>query len=158
MSVHKKTDPKLAKEKLRRYCAYQERCHSEVRQKLISLGVFGDDTEEIISYLIVEGFLNEERFAKIFAGGKFRMKKWGRLKIVSALEKKGVSRNCIKAGLKEIDEENYLETLTKLLSEKLLLTTEENLYVKRDKLSQFAIQRGFEPELVWTCLKELCPD
>ncbi len=154
----KKLTPQQARERIQRYCAYQERSHEEVRSKLFQLGLSSADAEEIIAALIVEGFLNEERFAKAFAGGKFRLKKWGKLKIENALEKKGISKNCIRSGLKEIDAEDYLETLKKILEEKSEKFEELNLYVKRDKLSQFAILKGYEPELVWKQLRELLPD
>jgi regulatory protein len=153
-----KTESSQAKQKILRYCAYQERAHSEVRSKLYDIGVYGDQAEELISYLILEGFLNEERFAKTFAGGKFRVKKWGRIKIQNALEQKDVSKKCIAIGLKEIDQEDYEKALTHLLEEKYKLLDEPNLFVKRDKLSQYVIQKGYEPDLVWKIIKETFRD
>ena len=97
--------------KLRHYCAYQERCHEEVRTKLLSLKVYGDGLEEIINQLISEDFLNEERFAKAYAGGKFRMKKWGRGKIIQGLKARKISDYCIKQGMSEIPEEDYQKFL-----------------------------------------------
>jgi regulatory protein len=141
--------PQQAKEKIRRYCAYQERSHQEVRLKLYEYGLHLTVVDEIITGLITEGFLNEERFAKAFAGGKFRMKKWGRIKIAHALEAKGVSRNCIAIGLREIDEATYLATLRELLKEKSETLEHDNVYAHRDGLSKYAIQKGYEPELVW---------
>jgi regulatory protein len=108
-----------AKQKALRYCAYQERSHQEVKNKLYELGLNSSDADELLTYLITEGFLNEERYAKLFAGGKFRIKHWGRIKIVHALESKGLSRNCIRIGLKEIDEDDYVLTLKRLISEKV---------------------------------------
>jgi regulatory protein len=154
----KKLTPQQAREKIQGYCAYQERSHEEVRNKLFQFGISSSDADEIITALILDGFLNEERFAKAYAGGKFRMKKWGRLKIENALGKKGVSKNCIRSGLKEIDEGDYVITLRQILEGKADNIEEENLYVKRDKLSQFAILKGYEPELVWKLLKEIFPD
>lgn len=149
----KKLSVQQAREKISRYCAYQERSHLEVRKKLYEFGLYRDDVEEIISLLITDGFLNEERFAKAFAGGKFRIKKWGRIKIVHALEGKGVSKNCIKLALKEIDDVDYQEILNRLIEEKSgILSQEENEYVKKDKLSKFLIQRGFEPDIVWATI------
>jgi regulatory protein len=153
----KKLSPQQAREKIERYCAYQERSHLEVRNKLFTLGLFENDVDEILSTLIVDGFLNEERFAKAYAGGKFRLKKWGKIKIANGLEKKGVSKNCIKSGLKEIDLEDYTETLKQLLVQKSEQLEEPNLYVKRDKLSNYAILKGYEPPLVWEVLRELLP-
>jgi regulatory protein len=151
--MKKKLTPSEARQKIYRYCAYQERSHHEVRDKLYSYGLFKDEVEEILSHLITEGFLNEERFAKAFAGGKFRMQKWGRIKITHELEARGLTPNCIKAGLKEIDEQSYLVTLRELLTRKSGQTSEENDFVKRDKLARYAIQKGFEPELVWSIIK-----
>jgi regulatory protein len=103
-------------EKLKKYCAYQERSQFEVRQKLVKEGVRGVDAEAILAGLITDGFLSEERFARTFARGKFRIKKWGRLKIQSALKSKGVSPTCIRCGLSEINETEYLATLKSLVS------------------------------------------
>src|SRR3954470_11095456 len=101
----KKFTPQQAKEKIQRYCAYQERCHQEVRHKLFEFGLYQSEVDEILTGLITDGFLNEERFAKAFAGGKFRMKKWGRIKITHELEARNISKNCIRTGLLEIDDE-----------------------------------------------------
>jgi regulatory protein len=147
--------PHQAKEKIQRYCAYQERSHQEVRNKLYEYGLHRTDADEMITSLITEGFLNEERFAKAFAGGKFRLKKWGRIKITHALEGKGVSGNCILIGLREIDEDAYVRTLRELLKEKSESLEEDNVYARRDRLSKYAIQKGFEPELVWKVIKGL---
>lgn len=146
-----------AKQKALRYCAYQERCHQDVKNKLYELGLRSTHVDELLTFLITEGFLNEERFAKTFAGGKFRIKKWGRIKIVHALEGKGLTKNCIKIGLKEIDEADYLQTLEGLLKAKLAEIAEPNLFVAKDKASKYAIQKGFEPDLVWSTLKPLQP-
>lgn len=142
-----------ARQKALRYCAYQERCHQEVKNKLYELGLKSSDADELLTYLITEGFLNEERYARLFAGGKFRIKKWGRVKIIHALESKGLSKNCIRLGLKEIDEDDYRQTLKKLITEKLSVNTEENSFAARDKISKSLIQKGYEPELVWKFLK-----
>ena len=149
--------PRQAKEKIERYCAYQERSHHEVRSKLYTFGLYRDDVEEILSGLITDGYLNEERFAKAFAGGKFRMKKWGRTKITHALEEKGVSQSCIRSGLREIDDDDYVNTLRALLKEKLPLIEEDSLYVVRHRLSKYAIQKGYEPELVWREIHAMVP-
>jgi regulatory protein len=151
----KKYTPDQAKEKILQYCAYQERSHREVRNKLYEYGLYSSEVEELLSYLITERFLNEERFAKAFAGGKFRMKKWGKIKIVHELEAHGISKNCIKAGLKEIGEEDYHSTLKDLLEKKRDLLSDENEFVKRDKIAKYTMQKGYEPELVWKLIKEL---
>lgn len=150
--------PQEAKERIQRYCAYQERSHAEVKDKLYGYGLHRAQVEEMLVNLITDGFLNEERFAKAFAGGKFRTKKWGRVKIAHSLEAKGVSGNCIRIGLKEIDESDYLRVLKQLLKEKCARLTAENVYVVRDRLSKYAIQKGYESELVWKEVRELIPD
>ena len=149
--------PQQATEQIRRFCAYQERSHLEVRNKLYSYGLYRNDVDDILATLVTDGFLNEERFAKAFCGGKFRMKKWGRIKITHALESKGVSPNCIRIGLREIDEQSYFETLRRLLEDKRETLPEENPFTLRDKLSAYAIQKGYEPELVWKEIYDLIP-
>ncbi|MEO7992498.1 MAG: regulatory protein RecX [Chryseolinea sp.] len=146
-----------AKQKIFRYCAYQERCHSEVRNKLYEYGLYRPDIDNIISFLITEGFLNEERFAKAYAGGKFRIKQWGKLKIQLELELRGLTKNCIKIGLKEIDDADYTKTLEGLILKKQSQLDEENKFVLRDKIAQYVIQKGYEPELVWSTIKSVIP-
>ncbi len=153
----KSVSPEEARQKIRRYCAYQERSHLEVRNKLYEYGLYSSEIGEIITELIEDGFLNEERFAKLFAGGKFRMKKWGRTKIVHALESKGVSANCIRIALTEIDGEDYRSTLHHLLSQKLTSLDEDNPFVIRDRLASYAIRKGYEADLVWKVIYSLIP-
>jgi len=144
-----------AKIKLHTYCAYQERSHQEVRRKLDSLGVYGDPAEQIIADLITAGYLNEERFAKAFAGGKFRIKGWGRLRIQRELESHGVTKFCIRTGMQEIGEEDYQKTLDKLLRKKAALLTDDAPIVKRDKLARYAISKGYESDLVWKLIDDI---
>ncbi|MDP5139571.1 MAG: RecX family transcriptional regulator [Spirosomaceae bacterium] len=137
------------------YCAYQERTQDEVRQRLKDWNVWGDDAEEIITELILENFLNEERFAKVFAGSKFRVKKWGRRKIIFELKKRRLSDYCIKAGMNEIDDEAYYETLTALIEKKKHdYRKEENEYKLNQKIAQFAVGKGYESNLIWEILRE----
>ena len=139
--------------KLRHFCAYQERCHEEVRTKLLSLKVYGDTLEEIINKLIEEDFLNEERFAKAFAGGKFRIKKWGRVKIKIELKKRKISDYCIKKGMQEIDEDEYIKTLKSILVKKLKENPKGKEQVRNYKAAQYAMSRGFEGDLVLDILR-----
>jgi regulatory protein len=140
--------------KAAKFCAYQERTQQEVREKIKDYGFYGDEVEEVICRLIEDNFINEERFAKVFAGGKFRLKKWGKLKIENALRQKGISEYCIKQGLAEIEEEDYLSTLASLIEKKIPLITAENEYIRNHKLAQFLIQKGYESELVWKTIKD----
>lgn len=142
--------------KLQHFCAYQERCHQEVKQKILDLGIYGEEVDEIIATLIENNFLNEMRFAEVFAGGKFRIKKWGRNKIKQALKQKRVSEYCIKKALKqEIPTEDYYQTLVKVLEKKNKLLKESNHYKRRQKLARYAMDRGFESSLVWEVIKSL---
>jgi regulatory protein len=141
--------PDQAVPKIKQYCAYQERCHSEVRDKLYSFGLNKVEIEEIISVLITENYLNEERFAIHYAGGKFRMKQWGKIKIKQSLKFKQVSDYCIKKALKEIDLKEYEKTFQKLAEQKLkTLKSEKNIFIKKRKLQDFLLQKGFENDLV----------
>ncbi len=144
----------IALEKLRKYCAYQDRCHNEVRSKLLTLKVYGDDLEEIMSALISEDFLNEERFAKSFARGKFKMKKWGRIKIKNELKKRHVSSYCIQKGMNEIVEEDYLQTIEKLIKRHRLFS-DIHSYGERNKIIQHLQRKGFEYETIQQVLGEL---
>lgn len=137
-----------ALQKLKHYCAYQERCHSEVKEKLYSLGVWKKDHDEITATLIEENYLNEERFAMAFAGGKFRIKHWGRVKIKYELKQKQVSDYSIKKALKQIDEEEYMKLLNKLAKEKYAALKNEQYLIRKKKTMDYLIGRGFEGELV----------
>ncbi|OLY90950.1 regulatory protein [Cnuella takakiae] len=137
-----------ALQKLRQYCAYQERSHFEVQQKLWDLGVRRADHDEIIASLIEDDYLNEERFAIQYAGGKFRMKSWGRRKILYGLKEKRVSDYSIKKAMKSLDEEAYEHTLKKLAEDKYASLRGEQYLVRKKKTQDFLLQRGFEPELI----------
>lgn len=139
-------------EKMKKYCAYQERSQSEVRQKLYGFGLNNDEIENALCSLIEQNFLNEERFAKTFARGKFRQKKWGKVKIKQHLKQKKISDYCIKTALEEINTEDYLAALDLVLSKKEELLNEENNFIKKQKIAKHAINKGFENDLVWNYL------
>lgn len=151
----KKISPEEALLKMQSWCAYQERCQQETRDKLYEWGLWTDAVENIIAELISQNFINEERFAIAYAGGKFRIKKWGRYKIVAGLKLRKISEYCIKKAMKEISEEDYLNTLKKILSTKEKQLIEKNLIKKKYKLLQYAYSRGFEQDLVLDVLKEM---
>ena len=144
-----------ALQKLKHYCAYQERSHSEVKEKLYSLGVWKKDHDEIIAKLIEENYLNEERFAMAYAGGKFRVKQWGRIKIKYALKQKQVSDYSIKKALKQIDEEDYLKVLGKLAKEKYAALKNEQYLLRKKKTMDYLLQKGFESELIKRVVEEI---
>jgi len=136
-------------QKLKHFCGYQERCHLEVREKLYDLGVSNTLHDEIVSTLIEENYLNEERFAVAFVGGKFRVKQWGRVKIKHELKQKQVSEYNIRKAMKEIDEQDYYNTLRKLYEEKWnSLKGEKNRFIKLSKTRNYLLQKGFESDAV----------
>ena len=142
-------------QKLKHYCAYQERCHKEVKEKLYSFGLYKRDVEELISRLIEENYLNEERFACQFAGGKFRMKQWGKVKIEHELKQKQISAYCIKKGLREIPDDDYHQTLQRIATKKFETLKEETTYIQRGKLTEYLLMKGYERELVNAVVKTL---
>lgn len=144
--------PQQALLKLRDWCAYQERCQQEVRDKLYALGLHYNDVENLLSQLISENFVNEERFAKAFAGGKFRMKKWGRIKIKNELKARRLSEYCIRKGLAEINSNDYFETLRRLIRKKEQEVKEKNPLRKKQKLLRYTLGKGYEQELIFEIL------
>jgi len=148
---------RLILQKAASYCAYQERTQDEVRQRLKKWNVWGEESDEIIAELISQNYLSEERFAKTYAGGKFRMKNWGRMKIKQELHRRGLSEYSIEKGMKEIGDKAYLEGLKEILTKKkiLLERTETDKYKLKQKLVRFALGKGYESELVWKTIEEM---
>ncbi|MGG7666770.1 regulatory protein RecX [Dyadobacter sp. BHUBP1] len=148
---------RLILQKAASYCAYQERTQDEVKQRLKKWNVWGDEADEIIAELISMNYLSEERFAKTYAGGKFRVKNWGRMKIRQELNRRGLSTYSIEKGMNEIGDEDYVSGLRELLSKKrdLLSKTEADPFKLKQKLARFALGKGYESELVWKELGEL---
>lgn len=140
---------------LENYCAYQERCHKEVEQKLYDINMIPEAREVIILHLLQHNFLNEERFAKAFARGKFSIKKWGKIRIINELKFRNISAYNIKSSLKEINDEDYIKTIQFIAEKKAALINESNLFKKRSKLATFLISKGFESELVFKTIKDL---
>lgn len=140
--------------KAQKYCSYQERSQQEVRDKLYSWGLHQRDVENVISELIDSNFLKEERFATAFAGGKFRVKKWGKNKIRMALEQKKVSAPLISKALKEITDNDYSKALREVIRSYSKKVTEKEPFKRKYKIASYAIRRGYEPEMVWEVLKE----
>jgi regulatory protein len=145
----------LLKDALRKaamFCAYQERTQQEVRDKLKEWGVFGDDSEEVIAELIQQNYLNEERFAKSFAGGKFRVKGWGKRKIKQHLQQRGISGYNLDQAMKEIAPDDYRETLADLLDKKRRSIRDDNPLVVKQKLIRYALSKGYESDLIFSVL------
>ncbi len=131
------------------FCAYRDRSHKEVEEKLKALRMIPAACEQIIMKLMLEGFLNEERFARSFVRGKFRIKKWGRNKIKQELKIREISTPIIKLAFTEIDEEIYLSTLGELAVKKLNLINEANAIKRKKKLINYLLQKGYEPQLIY---------
>lgn len=142
-------------DKLRHFCSYRDRAHTEVENKLHQLGMWNEDADEIMAALITEGYLNEERFARSFVRGKFRIKNWGRKKIVQALKFKKVSPYCIRKGLEEIDEEEYWATLSKLATGKYAALKKEQYLRRQYKTTQYLLSKGYEADLIRDAINEL---
>ena len=143
-------------QKLKRYCAYQERSHHEVRRKLLSLKIYGEMLEDVIVLLVQEDFLNEERFARSYARGKYRIKKWGRRKIKEGLKQKGVSEYCIKKALTEIDPDLYEDHLRELLSKYYNNRRDKyERHILYTKTIEYALSKGYEYELVKERMKSV---
>ena len=148
---------KEATKKLEGYCAYQERCHQEVNQKLREMGMIPEAIDQIITHLIKENYLNEERFAQSFARGKFNIKKWGKNRISNELEQRHISKYNIKTALREINDETYLDTLAALAEKRLEAIKEANKQKRRKKLADYLLYRGWESHLVYAKISELIP-
>ncbi|MEO5983917.1 MAG: regulatory protein RecX [Ferruginibacter sp.] len=141
-------------QKIKSYCAYQERCHREVKEKLYCLGLYKPQVEILLSRLIEENFLNEERFATAYAGGKFRVKQWGRVKIRYQLKQKGVSEFCIRKGLLSIERDDYYHTLKKLFENKQREIKESDLYKKKKTIQTYLMQKGYEMDEIRKMINE----
>ncbi|MEO6884577.1 MAG: RecX family transcriptional regulator [Bacteroidia bacterium] len=146
------TDVTIGLQKAEKYCAYQERCQQELRNKLYEWGLYSSDVEKIISQLISDNFLNEERFAKAFAGGKFRIKKWGKIKIENELKKKKISAYSIKKALQILDDNDSRKNLKKLLEKKYPDLSKEKSKTDKYKAARYFIGKGYESEMVWKML------
>jgi regulatory protein len=139
-----------AAEKIKHFCAYQERCHQETSAKLYSFGLRTHEVNGLLAMLIEENYLNEERFAIAYAGGKFRQNKWGKIKIKMALRQKQVSEYCINKAFAEIKDVDYLSQLDKLAKEKIaLLKKEKNILIKKNKVLQYLMQKGYEQPFIY---------
>ena len=134
--------------KLEYYCVYQDRCHQEVEKKLQEYQLIPEAREKILLHLFQENFLNEERFSKSFARGKFRIKKYGKQRIVKELKYRGISAYNIKTALKEIDDDEYLITANLLVEKKEASLNESNLIIKRKKITDYMLRKGYEFNLI----------
>lgn len=143
-----------AQKKLENYCAYQERCHKEVRGKLREMRMIPEAVDKIMVHLIQNNYLNEERFAKAFVRGKFRIKKWGKNRLVRELKFRDISKFSIDTALKEIDADAYHQTLEELVQKRIAQVKEKNSYKKKRKVADYLLYRGWESHLVYQKINE----
>ncbi len=143
-----------ARERIRAYCVYRDRSHYEVAEKLREYGLIAEVADQLILELIQENYLSEERFARAFVRGKFNQKNWGRQKIRRALHIHQLSDYVLKKALSEIDEGEYLNTMEKLLQKKDRTLRESNAYIRKRKLAEYLIRKGYENELVWDLIRK----
>lgn len=148
MSTSPKYSFLVAKQKIEAYCAYQERCDFEIRNKLASWNLYAEDIDILIADLITNNFLNEERFAEAYVSGKFRIKKWGRIKIRQHLKQKKISNYSIQKGLQIIEDHEYIQTIHDLIASKSRLIKSKDNWDKMNKLKRFLASKGFETELI----------
>ncbi|MCK5400633.1 MAG: RecX family transcriptional regulator [Flavobacteriaceae bacterium] len=141
--------------KLQNYCAYQERCHQEVRQKLKGMHMIPDAIDKIIVHLLEHNFLNEERFAKTFVSGKFRVKKWGKYRLTLELKKKDISKHNIYLAISQITSTEYIEVFNDLAEKKAISIKESDKWRKKKKLIDYLLYRGWESHLVYEKVNEL---
>ncbi|MEM5563565.1 regulatory protein RecX [Psychroserpens sp. AS72] len=146
-----------AQKRLEHYCAYQERCHKEVTQKLYDMKMIPEARDQIIVHLLQHNFLNEERFAQAFVRGKFRIKKWGKQRIQLELRRKDINKTLISIALKEISDVDYYSTFHALAEKKAETMRETNKQKKRKKLADYLFYRGWESHLVYDKIRELIP-
>ncbi|MEN2281673.1 regulatory protein RecX [Algoriphagus sp. SE2] len=154
-SIKKSWSLDEAKEKLSTFCAYQERCIWEIRRKLYEKGIKDSNTDVLVDYLIQENFVNEERYAKSFARGKFRMKKWGRGRISRELKMRQINEADIRKGLSEIDPVEYYDSLLSQVEKHWERIKESDPYKKKYKLIQYLFSKGFEQDLIKDAISDL---
>jgi len=143
------------KRKIEQYCVYQDRCHKEVEKKMKEYNLIPEAKEMILLSLMQDNFLNEERFAKSFARGKFRIKNWGKQRIVRELKFRDISAYNIKTALKEIEEEEYVKTIYSITENRNNVISEPNIYKRKKKLVDFLMRKGFENELIFKTVNEV---
>lgn len=147
--------PQTAQLKIEHFCAYQERCHKEVKDKLYTYGLNSTEVNEILEKLVRKGFLNEQRFANAFVGGKFRQKKWGKNKIIRELQTRQINETCIRKALKEIEDSDYTITIEKTAIKYAKNIKTGNIFTQKQKTLKYLLSRGFEYEQCHTIVNTL---
>ena len=144
-----------AKSKMERYCVYQERCHKEVRDKLVKMRMIPEAIDIILTHLINENYLNEQRFANNYVSGKFRIKKWGKFRLAQELKKRELSKYTINTALSNISDKDYFETFDQLAEKKFNSLKSTHTQADKKKFADYLLYRGWEPQLVYEKVTEL---
>jgi Uncharacterized protein conserved in bacteria len=145
----------MALSKSQRFCSYQERCVYEIRLKLKDWGIGEQDASKIVLELIKENYLNDERFARIYTSGKFRIKRWGKIKISRELSKRQIDDSFIRSAINEIDQDEYLKLLEELLRKKSKEIKTDDTFIFNNKLAAYAVSHGYETDLVWKTINAI---
>ena len=148
-------DVKIIKEKIRHYCAIMDRCQYQVITKLKSYGLSDVLADEILIELIQNKYLDEERFARSFCSGKFKIKRWGRKKIAFELSKLKVPKSCVLLGMSEIDDADYEDVIRYLANKKMAMLKDKNTFIRKKKVVDYLIRKGYESDLVWSFVYKL---
>ena len=141
--------------KMTAICSRSEQCSSDIRKKIIASGLTGEEAEEITDQLKKENFIDDARYVSSYISEKFRINRWGKIKLHYYLKLKGLDEELIKKGLDKIDEKNYYEALLKTMKEKAKTVKKQNKYEKMGQIIRFAQNRGFEPELIHRYLNQV---
>ncbi|MBT4217142.1 MAG: RecX family transcriptional regulator [Flavobacteriales bacterium] len=145
---------KEATERIQSYCAIQDRCQWEVEKKMKEWGISDEIIENILTDLILDKFVNEERFSESFCRGKFRIKRWGKVKIKNELKIKKISNNCIDKGLLQIEKKEYMKVLKDLYLKKRDSLKDTNQFIRKGKIAKHLQQKGFESKLIWELINK----
>ena len=145
---------KEATERIQSYCAIQDRCQWEVEKKMKEWGISDEIIENILTDLILDKFVNEERFSESFCRGKFRIKRWGKVKIKNELKIKKISNNCIDKGLLQIEKKEYMKVLKDLYLKKRDSLKDTNQFIRKGKIAKHLQQKGFESNLIWELINK----
>lgn len=156
-NLNEKIDQKLLYDKIMKYCGYQERSEHDVLEKLKKYRLGRRETGNIIGRLIEEKFIDDRRFASIYASGKLRNNKWGRIKIRYELKRKNINSNHIEEALNSIGEEEYTRTILDLIDKKKEALKDNDKFILRNKIAQYLFLKGFENDLVWEKINERIP-
>ncbi len=149
MQKNKAYNIKEVTDRIQSFCALQDRCQWEVEKKMREWGVEEDIIKNILTDLILEKFIDEQRFSESFCRGKFRIKRWGKLKIKNELKIRKISTSCINKGLDQILDKEYYSVLKELYEKKKNSLKDKNQFIQKGKIIKYLQQKGYENDLIW---------